>query len=598
MTSIQSLPSFNPQGVASQSASTSNTNHVLKRSRLHFSWKFAQTILLIPITTTVRLSCRLVKLLTWDVGKAGAFKALGYHNEASAFFERNYLKTVRVARDLLFIPTTAYSALRDIVAKGDDFVDDLKVDASHSYLSVDHTKKFDLFSSYMYGRKTFEVIQPTGIQEFAAETDGSLKTVMVSHFLKPGIMAINFGIPNVATFATVAKEDGSVQTLKVDAKSLKREKMAYHPTNGKIQSGVFFVPTNLPPEALERFKAAAQKLQGRTDITCVNTNCRVLEEAGFSIEGKKMDEVFFPTTFMEHLLFRNVIYTDKAGKKHKIHFDIINTTQQSIEEHLEKIDMAVVGTRLRHRRRNADTEENRKARGVAARALIEEEKNRIARASPAERDASDLARRKITVSVPSCLGNAISRIWGRHTLYEVDLSDKKAEIAKAFQDLAKLPPFPHEKPSFSTRLKRDFFFSQPMINFLRRHMMGHMDTLYLNTQDLFNHLKSTQGERLNYVILEDKVVLARVNANINREEAHRRLADWALSKHALLAGREAVYCSGELWYDKAKQRFMANKDSGTYMPGENHIKVAVDLINRIFESNRYGNIFEVAAPAA
>lgn len=595
MSSIQSLQGFNTQPVAPQSAAgMSNLNNAVKRSRLHFSWKFAQTILIIPITTTVQLSCRLVKLLTWDIGKAGAFKVLGYHTEAAAFLEREYLKTVRIARDIFFIATTAHSAFSDMVAKGDEFVDDLNVGHPQNYLSVDHTKKFDLFSSYMYGRKTFEVIQPTGIQEFAAETDGNLNTVMASHFLKPDVMAINFGIPNVATFVTEAKEDDSVQTLKVDAKSLKREKMAYHPTNGKIQSGVFFVPTNLPPEALERFKAAAQKLQGRADITCVNTNCRVLEEAGFSIEGKKMEDVFFPTTFMEHLLFRNVIYTDKNGNKHKVHFDIINTTQQSLEEYVEKIDMAVVGTRLRHRRRNADTEENRKARGVAARALIEEEKRRIDQASPAEQNAPDLTRRKITVSVPSCLGNAISRIWGRHTLYEVDLSDKKAEISQAFQDHAKLRPFPQEKPSWATRLKRDFFFSRPMINFLRRHMMGHMDTLHLNTLDLFNHLKSTQGERLNYVILEDKVVLARVSANVKREGVHRKLADWALSKHALLAGREAVHCSGELWYDNVKERFMVNEDSGTYMPSKEHVKVAADLVNQIFETNRYGNVFEVA----
>jgi hypothetical protein len=590
MSCIQNIKGFEP--VALQSADLPRINCAVRHSRMRFFTTLAQTILITPFTTSAQLTARLVKLFTWDVGAAGALKILGYHVEAAAFLQSQYLKTVRAIRNVLFIPTVAHSAFSEIVAKDETFVDDLEVKPPHSYLSINYTKKFNLFSSHLHGRKAFELIQPAEIQEFAAESDGDLNTVMASHFLKPGVMAINFGIPNVATFTTEAKEDGSVQTLKVDAKSLRREKMAYHPTNGKVQSGIFFVPTNLPMEALERFKVAAQNLQGRADITCVNTNCRVLKEAGFSIEGKNMEDVVLPTTMMEHLLFRTVIYTDKKGIKHKVHFDIINTTQHTLEEHFEKIDIAVLGTRLRHQRRHADTEEKRKTRGMAAKALIAEEKKRLIQVSPSE--PPDLTKRKITISVPSCLGDAIACMWGRHTLYEVDLSDKKTEILHAFQSQTKLRPFPQEKPNFATRLKRDFFFSEPIINFLRRHMMGRVDTLYLNTQDLFNHLKSTQAERLNYVMLEDKVVLAKINANGKNSRAHQKAADWALSKHALLAGRQEVYCSGEMWYDKVKQHFMINKDSGTYMPSEAHVKIAAEIANQIFKTNFYGNPFEVA----
>lgn len=593
---MQNSANLNVQAPAVQAPIMHPINQTTRYSRCHFSLKFAQTLFISPFTSTALLICRVVKLITWDIGKAATFKILGYHVAAGTFLQDEYLKTVRVARDILFIPTVARSAFNDMVSKREKFEDDLKMDDSQRYLSSAHTKKSDQFSSYMYGTKTFEVIKPSAIQEFAAESDGTLNTVMASHFLKPGVMAINFGIPNVAAFTTEDKGDGSVQTVKVDAKSLKREPMKYHATNGKIQSGVFFVPTNIPAEALKRFNEAAKKMEGRADITCVNTNCRVLQQAGFSIEGKKMEDVIFPNTFMEHLLFRNVIYTDTEGKKHKVHFDIINTTPNSLEDHFEKIDMAVVGTRLRHRQRNADTEESRKARGVAAKALIESEKRRLeserkglASESEHKQDAANLTRRKFTVSVPSFIGSAVASIWGRHTIFEVHLADKKEQIAERFkkESLPKLKPFPQAKPSFTTKVKRDILFSKPMINFLRRHMMGNVDTLYLNTQDLFSHLKSTEGERLNYVIFEDKAVFARVNANGKKEEALRKTADWALSKHALLAGREDVLCSGELWYDKARGRFMMNKDSGTYMPHENHLKVTVELANEIFEANGF-----------
>lgn len=426
---------------------------------------------------------------------------------------------------------------------------------------------------------------------------------MASHIFQSDMMAINFGTPNVATFVTEAQADGSVQTLKVDAYSLHRKEMEYHPTNGKIQSGVFLVPTNLPPEALERFKTAAAEMQGRKDFTCVNTNCRVLQKAGFSIEGVAMDGVIFPNTLIEHLLFRNVFYTDLAGNKHKVHFDILNTSQHNLEEFFDQVDMAVLGTRLRHRRRDADTEENKKARGEAAKALIAAEEARLAAASPDERaDDEYLGQRKVTISVPSCLGDLVARFWGRHTMYEVDLSDRKEEIAAAFQGLGiqsereegeedravKLVPFPQERPSFVTRLKRDLFFSRFMIRLLRRHMMGHADTVQLHTQDLFKHLESTKGARLNYTLLDDKIVLARVQANGDSREVHRKTADWALSKHALLSGRAEVYCSGEIWYDEAEECFKMNGDSGTYLPSPDRVTIVVRLANEIFETHKPG----------
>ena len=308
---------------------------------------------------------------------------------------------------------------------------------------------------------------------------------------------------------------------------------------------------------------------------------------------------------MEHLMFRNVFFTDLSGVKHKIHFNIVNTTEDSLEKFFEQVDTAVVGTRLRHRVRHADTEENQKARGIAAKALIAQEKARLEAAGPLQEINDEyLGKRKVTVSVPSFLGEAISRIWGRHTMYELDLSSNKTDIFNAFQKFgaddendqtAKLRPFPQENPSLGTRLKRDFCFSRPMIRFLRGHMMGREDTIYLHTQDIFKHLKSTNGERLNYVLLDDKMIIARVNANGTARGIHRKLADWALSKHALLADRQEVYCSGEMWFDKEKNRFMINYDSGTYVPTRERAKEVAILANRIFDAAKFDNIFEAVA---
>lgn len=575
-----------------------------RKSRFCSFVKFSQTILISPFPTTAKLAFRTAKLLTWDPIKAGVYKICGYHTESAAHLEGEYLKTVKAVRDILFIPSIARRTLIDMVAKREALVDDIQPMTIQDLLNVKHVVQFEQFSSFLHGVKTFEPIKPEMITEFPATTDPTLKTVMASNIFKPGIMAINFGTPNVSTFVTKL-EDGVIQTVKVDAKSLRREAMNYHETNGKIQSGVFLIPSNLPKEALERFEQAAKDLEGRKDITCVNTNCRVLQQAGFSIEGVTMDDVVFPNTFMEHLMFRNVFFTDSSGVKHKLHFKLLNTTEHSLEKFFENVDTAVVGTRLRHRVRHADTEENQKARGIAAKALIAQEKTRLEKAGPLQEINDEyLGKRKVTVSVPSFLGEVISRIWGRHTMYELDLSANKKDIFDAFQKFTtesgkdqtvKLRPFPQEKPSLSTRLKRDFFFSRPMIRFLRRHMMGREDTIHLHTQDIFKHLKSTNGEHLNYVLLDDKMVIARVNANGATSGKHRKVADWALSKHALLAGRQDVYCSGEMWYDKEKNRFMMNDDSGTYVPTSERVKEVANLANRIFDAAKFDNTFEAVA---
>ncbi len=584
-------------------------SHIKNTDRLsswHFCGKFAQTILITPFTTTAHLTCRLVKLLTWDICKSGILTVSGRYPKAAAFFNEKYYKTWEVALNLVLIPSVAKSAFWDMVRSNEEFKDTLKAEKPLNYLNpkinpeTDISRPVSQFSSYLYGRRSIDVIRLPLIKEFPAKSDAALKTVLASLFLKPDVMAINFGVPNVATFVT-EEINGSIQTLKVDAKSLWREDMTYHETNGQIQSGIFFVPTNLPPEGLLRFKEAAKKLADAEkklkNITCVNTNCRVLKEAGFSIEGKEMNDVVLPMTFMEHLLFRKVFYTDLEGNKQEVHFDIINTTADSLEDHFEKIRMAVVSTRKRHSDRHNDTEDNMEMRSKASRKIMEAQKTLFANLTATQQNDLNFTKRKVTISVPSCLGDRIAQIWGRHTLYEVDLSDEKDTIKDLFKDVEMLPPFPpKEDMSFFTKLKKYFFFSSFVIRFLRRHIMGRVDTLYLNTPDLFNLLKSTKGEHLNYVILENKIVFAKTKANGESEEAHRKVVDWALSKHALLAGRKDVYCSGEVWYEEDENKvgsYNINNDSGTYTPKDEHVKAAAQLAKEIF-----GKEFKIVKPQA
>ena len=121
-------------------------------SRLHFFVKVVETIFVTFPLKTIEISFRIVKLLTWDITKTGVSKLCGYHAEANNGFEREYLKTVRVARDILFTPYVVNCAFQDMIAKREEKIStaNLNGDIQSSSLSINNNETFDLFSSYMY----------------------------------------------------------------------------------------------------------------------------------------------------------------------------------------------------------------------------------------------------------------------------------------------------------------------------------------------------------------------------------------------------------------------------------------------------------------
>jgi len=63
-----------------------------------------KTLSLYAANTAATLACLTVKLLTRVSAKAALYKVSGYHTEAATYFEKEYLKTVKVLRDAAFNP--------------------------------------------------------------------------------------------------------------------------------------------------------------------------------------------------------------------------------------------------------------------------------------------------------------------------------------------------------------------------------------------------------------------------------------------------------------------------------------------------------------
>lgn len=536
--------------------------------------KLAEIILFRAPAAVADLAYRSIKVLIYVPLKAAVLVIRRRAGEAGDFIGEEAIKTLKAVRSVVVIPLKIGRVINDIRAPIIQFKDSGRKLKPKDYLSTDYDVSFQYFSSEHFPNKNLKVIVPKGVEEMPAYTDPNLKAVMASDFLKPGIIGIGFGSPNVFLFNS--SEDGLEV---VNAKSFKREDMKYEDSKGKLQSGVFLIPTNLPENALKAFEEAAKTMAGRRDHTCVNTCCRVLKEAGFTMDGVPLEKCYLPTTLLENMLFRNLYY-----KGEKVHLDIINTTGLRLEEYFDKIDTAVLTTPVRHLRRSRDTEAAKKKRGEEAARIMKNQKERL-KTAPLDVKADEFKNREIKISVPSFWGNLAARFWGRHTVYEIDLSDKEKEIGNLFKNKS-LKPFPQKNPDFITRLKRDLFFSKRGIHFLRGHMIGRQDSVKMSSKDFLRMLRFSNGVRLNYALLNNKIIIGRVSV-ARKNEAHRKAADWALSKHALLANREEVCCAGEVWYDEKTDRFLLNNESGTYHPDRDSLEKTVGLAKEIFGCNAF-----------
>lgn len=544
--------------------------------------KLAKIIILQPAAATLELIYRGIRLISY--APLQAIFGSANNEDAKTYMAVECIKTLQATRNVLAVPSKIAAALNETTVLGPRSTDVQPGLTPPEYLKTEYDISFQYFASEHFSRDNFKVITPRQIHEMPVFSDPSLLAVMGSHFLKSGLMGINFGCPNVALFTTHESSEDAGSVYKVDAKSMKREDMQYKDTHGKLQSGYFFIPTNLPKEAIVAVEEAAKKFQGRRDYTCVNTNCRILKEAGFTVENMDLEDCYLPTSCLENFLFRNVYY-----KGQKVHFDILKTTPLSLEEYYDKIDAAVITTPVRHHIRDQDPEENKKARDIEAKKIIAAEKKSLSQnfAQNIVNLVSDKVAeaREVKISVTSYFGDLAARVWGRHSLYEINLADMKTAIKDAFGSYS-LKPFPMENPSFMTRMKRDFLFSQTAINFLRTHMIDKYSKEKLNAKELLDLLKSTGGARLNYTLFADRIVFGRVSLP-QAEEGYKQAADWALSKHALLAGREEVLCAGEIWYDQASDLFLVNNDSGTYITRPDDVKKMVALANEMFKTDRF-----------
>lgn len=201
------------------------------------------------------------------------------------------------------------------------------------------------------------------------------------------------------------------------------------------------------------------------------------------------------------------------------------------------------------------------------------------------------------VSTSVSKNNFFTKIAGRHTHYALNLSDNSMVIQTQFNQLAKLirdtpaelKPYAFAHKSLTVRVKK-LFLSNFVIRFLRNHMVNFVES---DSKNILVHLRSTAtSKRLNFVLLNDKLIVTEIRVSRHRSNSIKRIFDEILSKHAVLANGQAVLCSGEIWWDRKTKQFKINCDSGTYRPNFERTQLVAEIANRYFQNAPLSAEFE------
>ncbi len=393
-------------------------------------------------------------------------------------------------------------------------------------------------------------------------------------FAKPTFF-LGFGRPNV--YQAIPVEGAPDDDVMIyAAKSLRRAPSELKDSRGWAQSGVLAVPRNLPPEAIGRLMAAAKARVGSRSWTCVNDNCKVLSDAGFTVGGESPSQYYFPMPFLQDLLRYGLEYKGEA-----VEFDLVRTTTGYLDDVRGSISKAVALTPCRHADRSCGQSAfvvgvKRLGRWTGSfffstKTVIEPLEEMVVRLPSSD----DFRTFDVAVSEPSTLGTWLRTLWGPHAMFEVPL---ELETVNRFLPTV-MKAFPQEKPSLFTRLKKNLLFSKPVVDFARSQLASRYRHFQAMSEKHLYDMLRTNSELLpnkyNLVVTGTKAILTKNNIRMG-------MVDWILSKHVFVSGySDDVRFAGEVWKG-LDGKIYVSRNSGTYRPTDAQLQAVVEMLKLVF----------------
>jgi hypothetical protein len=447
--------------------------------------------------------------------------------------------------------------------------------------------------------------------------------VVKIHEIFSGTQEVFLGIGDPNTFLVIPdKENGGYK--KFDAKSAYREVAKISPIkNGDIQSGViirFKLTDDLRGEVIKRIDESMKKHSGKKNITCVQANCTILEDAGFKHSDYPLNQRRFSSEILAEFgqdKTQTVQFVDIKGISHDVKFEMARTTGASLEQHYKKVLTSQSTAIPRHTYRALSDLQTAIFGANISFQDIKWNSRDIPTAKLMESKPYHKKDLESFASVPSNIGYALRQIWGAHTIYGIKNPQRvninkffnkklksftplyidKDNNIKAFNDLTSTEvkslgslesKFKAIDPDFVTKLKSGLLFNSPRISMMQAHLSNKKDGLgQLSESTIYNMLGTHSKEaprKHNIVITPKEIKLERIYENSK--------VSWVLSKHRLIAGNkedesgklleeeEDVLFAGEIC-KKEDGKLYLNGNSGTYKPTVAMVESAVKYLKAV-----------------
>lgn len=418
---------------------------------------------------------------------------------------------------------------------------------------------------------------PNGLQQF--EHKGKHWVSLDHLFENKNEVVIAFGKPNVYT--VIPREDGKGYE-KLDAFMYFR-KAAKRTNVDRVQSGVLLRARNLPPEAATTLREAMDTVAGHTSISCARANAKALTRAGFTSGGKSLAGQLFPFRLFKRIAEHGLEYQGK-----KVEFDLINTTDTTIEDHFASVIMKELSSPVRTIEKMLGKDEAPGDIKDLAKKVRETEK--AARQAPKLSESEDGPPVRLRNSRPGLLAAAIRRYWGAHVLFEALPNPKQTNVDDFLPKTLVDKYSKDEKMGMVDKLK-SLAFSKPAVNAMRGALGATFDETGAYTPNELARMLQVGEEGkpavFNFIITGNK---EENRISVTRIDVDKKVPDWVLSKHLMLSNySDDVRMAGEMWAETYTKddgskgiRVHINNNSGTYRPSAEQTHAAARYLESVF----------------
>lgn len=369
-------------------------------------------------------------------------------------------------------------------------------------------------------------------------------------------------------------------------------------TDGADQSGLYFVPSDMPTELRAALYEAAQTQLTGQKPSNLKAITAILTQAGCHLNTTEqhLTECDSISKLLQAILTYGLAY---QGAQIPARF--INTTTHTLQQLKAAMDHSALSTPFAHFKQLTQTQTAKEQRSTEA-AHIRATTPEYLLTGHQEDPKHPI---EISTAKTSPTGALLRRHISPHILFSIQLNNTNTEKFLP----SKLKPFDQKNPDLITRIKKDVLFPPSMAKKINNLMADSYDgptqitgpellSLLANqglehakkynphhNTNLNNNPAETQQEtqRYNCVITDNNLKLGQLKTGCEA-------VDDVLSKHVLLAEYEDVRFAGEL-YVKDNTLYLT-RNSGTYRPTETHLEKAVSLLRKQFPTLTVKGDFE------